>query len=84
MHLGDAKLVNDANKFLAVRRKKKKTAAMEDRIIAELNAELGSKVDNLARSQGLVDKYVEQLNSIEQKVRNCELSFLFTSIYNFS
>jgi hypothetical protein len=42
---------------------------MEHRIIAEINAELGSKVENLSKSHALVDKYVAQLNEIEEKVR---------------
>lgn len=41
---------------------------MEDRIIAELNAELGSKVEDLCKSRALRDKYVDQLNVIEEKV----------------
>lgn len=55
---------------------------MEDRIIAELNAELGSKIDNLARSQDLVDKYVDQLNSIEEKVKKlCVVIFVYVNIH---
>lgn len=43
---------------------------MEDRIIAEFNTFYGSDVDNLSKSKGLVDKYVDQLNEIEEKVNN--------------
>lgn len=42
---------------------------MEERVLAELNAELGSNVDNLGKSKSLVDKYVNQLNIIEEKVK---------------
>jgi hypothetical protein len=42
---------------------------LEERIIAKLNAELGSNVDNLAKGKDLVNKYVAQLNKIEGKVR---------------
>lgn len=42
---------------------------IEERVIAKLNAELGSKVENLSRSKELVNKYVEQLNNIEKKVK---------------
>lgn len=42
---------------------------MEHRIVAEINAELGSKVENLSKSHALVDKYVTQLNAIEEKVK---------------
>lgn len=45
---------------------------MENRILAEFNTELGSNVDDLAKSKDLVNKYVEQLNAIEEKVRECE------------
>lgn len=41
---------------------------MEDRIIAEFNAFFGSDVENLSKSKDLVDKYVDQLNGIEEKV----------------
>lgn len=41
---------------------------MEDRIVAELNAELGSKVEDLCKSRDLRDSYVKQLNVIEEKV----------------
>lgn len=43
---------------------------MEDRVIAEINAELGCNVENLSKSKNLVDKYVNQLNAIEEKVEN--------------
>jgi hypothetical protein len=46
---------------------------MEDRVIAEFNAVFGSKVENLTKSQGLVDKYVNQLNGIEEKVKVREI-----------
>lgn len=42
---------------------------IEERVIAKLNAELGGKVENLSRSKDLVNKYVEQLNNIEKKVK---------------
>ena len=42
---------------------------MEDRVIAELNAELGDNIKNLSKSNDLVDKYVNQLNAIEDKVK---------------
>jgi hypothetical protein len=42
---------------------------MEDRIIKEFNAVLGTNVDNLSKSNSLVDKYVQNLNEIEAKVR---------------
>lgn len=45
------------------------TAIMENRVIAEFNAVFGSKVENLAKSKDLVNKYVDQLNAIEEKVR---------------
>lgn len=41
----------------------------EERIIAKFNAELGGNVENLARSKELVNKYVNQLNNIERKVK---------------
>lgn len=48
---------------------------MEDRIIQELNAVLGTNVDNISKSHELVDRYVNDLNEIESKVkRNCEIS----------
>lgn len=49
---------------------------MEDRVIAELNAELGSNVDNLSKSKSLVDKYVDQLNVIEEKVKDFLCNFI--------
>lgn len=49
---------------------------MEDRVIAELNAELGSNVDNLSKSKSLVDKYVDQLNGIEEKVKKFLCNFI--------
>lgn len=51
---------------------------MENRIIAEFNAEFGSKVENISKSHSLVDKYVSQINAIEEKVRiSCAIAFLF-------
>jgi hypothetical protein len=50
---------------------------MEHRIIAEINAELGSKVENLSKSHALVDKYVTQLNEIEEKVRKQRKPFVY-------
>lgn len=44
---------------------------MEDRVIAELNAELGSKVEDLCKSKSLLDGYVNQLKLIEDKVEYC-------------
>lgn len=41
---------------------------MEDRIITELNAELGCDIENLSKSISLVEKYANQLNVIEEKV----------------
>jgi hypothetical protein len=43
--------------------------SVESRVIQELNAAIGPKSDNLSKSHELVDKYVKQLNSIEEKVR---------------
>lgn len=51
---------------------------MEDRILAEFNAFYGSDVDNLSKSKDLVDKYVDQLNGIEEKVKLIVKSHLFT------
>lgn len=42
---------------------------MENRIIAQFNADLGSNIENLSKSKDLVDKYVTQLNVIEEKVK---------------
>lgn len=42
---------------------------IDDRIVAKLNAELGSNVENISKSKDLVNKYVNQLNSIEEKVK---------------
>lgn len=49
---------------------------MEDRVIAELNAELGSNIANLSNSKSLVDKYVDQLNIIEEKVKDFLCNFI--------
>lgn len=49
---------------------------IEDRIVAKLNAELGGSVDNISRSKDLVNKYVNQLNIIEEKVKKLFLCFL--------
>jgi RAD50-interacting protein 1 len=43
--------------------------SVESRVIQELNAAIGPKSDNLSKSHELVDKYVKQLNGIEEKVR---------------
>lgn len=53
---------------------------MEDRIIAELNSVFGSKVENLSKSHALVDKYVSEMNAIEEKVR--KLHFICLSRLN--
>ena len=42
---------------------------IDDRIVAKLNAELGGNVDNLSRSKDLVNKFADQLNCIEKKVK---------------
>lgn len=42
---------------------------IDDRIVAKLNAELGSNADNICRSKDLVNKFVNQLNKIEEKVK---------------
>jgi hypothetical protein len=41
---------------------------IDDRIVAKLNADLGSNVDNISRSKDLVNKFVNRLNNIEEKV----------------
>lgn len=43
---------------------------IDDRIVAKLNVELGSNVDNISRSKDLVNKFVNRLNKIEEKVRS--------------
>lgn len=50
---------------------------MEERVIAELNAEFGSIVENLSKSHVLVDKYVNEMNAIEEKVRKLCNSFVY-------
>lgn len=57
---------------------------MEEKVIAELNAEFGCNLGDLSKSKILVDKYVNQLNAIEEKVKK-KLSFgLFTLIFTIS
>jgi hypothetical protein len=41
----------------------------EDKIVAKLNKEIGSNVDTLGKGKDLVEKYVIQLNCIEEKVK---------------
>lgn len=41
---------------------------IDDRIVAKLNVELGSNVENISRSKDLVNKFVNRLNNIEAKV----------------
>lgn len=43
--------------------------SLEDILIQRLNAELGDKVENLSKSKNLVDKYLKQLDDINDKVR---------------
>lgn len=58
---------------------------IEDRIVAKLNAELGGSVDNLSRSKDLVNKYVNKLNTIEDKVKSkILLKIKFKKNLNFS
>lgn len=42
--------------------------AAENLVIEELNTVIGLKVENLSKSNELVNKYVKQLNDIEEKV----------------
>lgn len=42
--------------------------SLEDIIIQRLNAELGDKVENLSKSKNLVDRYLKQLDDINDKV----------------
>ncbi|CAO1304372.1 unnamed protein product [Diamesa tonsa] len=42
--------------------------SLEDTIIQRLNAELGDKVENLSKSKNLVDKYLKQLDDINDKI----------------
>lgn len=41
---------------------------MEDRIVSEFNAVLGTQVDNISKGHELFDKCVKKLNEIESKV----------------
>lgn len=47
---------------------------VEERIIAKINAELGSNVDDLSRSKDLVNGFVNKINLIEEKVNSIFLS----------
>ena len=59
--------------------------SLEDIIIQRLNAELGDKVENLSKSKTLVDKYLKQLDDINDKVSSksddCEC---FAMLLNFN
>lgn len=48
---------------------------IDDRIVAKLNAELGANVENISRSKDLVNKFVDQLNVIEEKVKSEKFKF---------
>lgn len=54
---------------------------IDDRIVAKLNAELGGNVDNLSRSKDLVNKFANQLNCIEKKVKFCNILIFLISIF---
>lgn len=57
---------------------------IDDRIVAKLNAELGGNVDNLSRSKDLVNKFVDQLNCIEKKVKIENFNFIKFNLFTYS
>lgn len=56
---------------------------MEDRIISEFNAVLGTQVENISKGHELFEKYLKNLNEIETKVSRFLTFFaLFTFFVN--
>lgn len=53
---------------------------MEDRIVSEFNAVLGTQVDNISKGHELFDKYVKNLHEIEAKVSEKSINFNFVYI----
>lgn len=49
--------------------------SLEDIIVQRLNAEFGDKVENLSKSKNLVDKYLKQLDDINDKVSSKSNTF---------
>lgn len=53
---------------------------MEDRIISEFNAVLGTQVENISKGHELFDKYLKNLNEIEAKVSKF---LIFLTLFTF-
>lgn len=53
-------------------------ASIREKVLKTLNSELGTDLKNLSKCEGLAKKFLDEKESIEQKVKVCSITDRFS------